>query len=495
MEGGVGSVSGCLEQCGVAAEALAESGGDLTLQFRAVKKAYHKRVLQVHPDKGGDEARFREVRAAFETLKELFESGAVDSFAAAAADGPASVATESMFRKYSDSTFTGGYTPSWDFYEEAAQEGVPFYHVELARSNRSQCVCGKTVRKCPPGSKIDKGLPRVGSLDAESGTYGRWVHLYCWRVPERIWRGVPNPDTCKDRAVFAAAIRSMNEVLLTGFLELGPEHAEALVTHVMDPSNWANGKKRSKAQIAIAEPAQKRKASKGAVVKTEVEVEVKTEPGKVPEPKAAPKRKHGAGQGTVAKGGKKKKLEPTTPAAAPASKKPSKAKTKKEEAMKEEAGALIIREAPKAAGNKFVRPCPGTGLAVPDSLANETVVMTGLFPELGGGSGLSLGKDKTRSMIESFGGRVTGSVSGKTTLLLVGKQPGASKVSAAESRGIRMIGLKDLADGLRVGRLPPPEDSRVVITEFSAGYHGNGWGGRRLENLSKRLDSHKIMQK
>ena len=197
----------------------------------------------------------REVRAAFETLKELFESGAVASFAEAAADGPASAATESMFQKYSDSTFTGGYTPSWAFYKEAAEEGVPLYHVELARSNRSQCVCSKTMRKCPPGSKIDKGLPRVGSLDAESGTYGRWVHLYCWRVPERVWRGVPNPDTCQDRAVFAAAIRSMNEVLLTGFLELDPEHAEALVTHIMDPSNWANGKKRQKAQIAAAEPA------------------------------------------------------------------------------------------------------------------------------------------------------------------------------------------------------------------------------------------------
>ena len=32
-------------------------------------------------------------------------------------------------------------------------------------------------------------------------------------------------------------------------------------------------------------------------------------------------------------------------------------------------------------------------------------------------------------MIESFGGRVTGSVSGKTDYLVVGKAPGASKVN------------------------------------------------------------------
>ena len=502
VEGGAGSVSGCLEACGVAAEALAESAGDLALQFRAVKKAYHKRVLEVHPDKGGDPARFREVRAAFETLKELFESGAVATFAEAAADGPASAATERMFRKYSDRSFSGGYTASWEFYEAAAQEQVPFYHVELARSNRSKCNCGKRFGKCPPGSKIDKGIPRVGSLDAEAGTYGRWVKLDCWRVPERIWRGLPNPDECHDPKIFAAAIRSMNEVLLTGFVELSPMDAEALVTHVMDPENWANGQKRLLAKIAEAKPAEKGKASKGgATKKTKVKSEVKaepgqapaskSEPGKAPAAKPAPKRKRGA-EGVATKDGKKKKPAPAVPAAQPTSKKPTSTKTKKEGAKKEAAGALVVREAQKAAGNKFVRPTPGTGLAVADSLANETVVMTGVFPELGGGAGLSLGKAKARSMIESFGGRVTGSVSGKTTLLLVGKQPGASKVSTAERRGVRMIGLKDLADGLNMGRLPPPEESRVVITEFSAGYMGNGWGGRRLENLEKRLNTPKL---
>ena len=38
---------------------------------------------------------------------------------------------------------------------------------------------------------------------------------------------------------------------------------------------------------------------------------------------------------------------------------------------------------------------------------------TGTFPELGGGAGLELGKARCRDMIEAFGGRVTGSVSGK----------------------------------------------------------------------------------
>jgi hypothetical protein len=30
-------------------------------------------------------------------------------------------------------------------------------------------------------------------------------------------------------------------------------------------------------------------------------------------------------------------------------------------------------------------------------------VLTGIFPEIGGGSGLSLGKDRLKAIIESFG--------------------------------------------------------------------------------------------
>ena len=45
--------------------------------------------------------------------------------------------------------------------------------------------------------------------------------------------------------------------------------------------------------------------------------------------------------------------------------------------------------------------------------------MTGIFPELGGGGGLDLGKDRCKAMVEAFGGRVTGSVSGKTSYLIV----------------------------------------------------------------------------
>ena len=37
-------------------------------------------------------------------------------------------------------------------------------------------------------------------------------------------------------------------------------------------------------------------------------------------------------------------------------------------------------------------------------------------------------------MVEAFGGKVTGAVSGRTHILVVGKQPGLGKVSQAEGQ-------------------------------------------------------------
>jgi hypothetical protein len=51
--------------------------------------------------------------------------------------------------------------------------------------------------------------------------------------------------------------------------------------------------------------------------------------------------------------------------------------------------------------------------AMTGALRDKAVVLTGIFPEVGGGCGLNLGKDKVKSIVESFGGKVTGSISGK----------------------------------------------------------------------------------
>lgn len=91
--------------------------------------------------------------------------------------------------------------------------------------------------------------------------------------------------------------------------------------------------------------------------------------------------------------------------------------------------------------SKFQMPKPGQNGAIAGVFDGQTMVLTGLFPEVGGGTGLNLGKEKMKSLIENFGGRVTGSVSGKTDFLVVGKDPGASKVSKASAKSIPLVDL------------------------------------------------------
>ena len=83
-----------------------------------------------------------------------------------------------------------------------------------------------------------------------------------------------------------------------------------------------------------------------------------------------------------------------------------------------------------------------------------------------------------RQQIESFGGKVTGSVSGRTDVLVVGKSPGFSKVSKARKnrkRETKLLDLKDLKEMLEGGtQIEDAPAKKMVIKEFSAGYMGNG---------------------
>jgi DNA ligase (NAD+) len=63
-------------------------------------------------------------------------------------------------------------------------------------------------------------------------------------------------------------------------------------------------------------------------------------------------------------------------------------------------------------------------------LAGLTFVITGTLP--------TLGRREAKGLIEAHGGKVTGSVSGKTSYLLVGESPG-SKLRKAESLGVPII--------------------------------------------------------
>jgi DNA ligase (NAD+) len=84
-------------------------------------------------------------------------------------------------------------------------------------------------------------------------------------------------------------------------------------------------------------------------------------------------------------------------------------------------------------------PLPGTE----GPLVGKTFVITGTLP--------SLSREKATEVIEAAGGKVTGSVSKKTTFLVAGAEPG-SKLAKAEQAGVEVIDEARLLELLGGGR-------------------------------------------
>ena len=377
-------------------------------EFSVVKKAYFKQALIHHPDKGGDADKFRIVQASFEAIRAAFESKRITSFSDLLSSSLPSLSS-SLSNQYEYSGFERNFTPSYDFYSEMAKEPTPIYKVELAKSSRSQCSSEKnaSAKKCTPkgseGAFIEKGSIRFGSLDKLSGTYTRWRHIACWRVPTAVWIGLPQRNSSNfTEAEVEKALCGMNEVVFTGFSDLPKEDKAIVISYIMDTNNWSRGTHRKPTDIQ-SEPVGSPFTSPSAIVIASSNVTIVTS----------------------------KRL--------------------------------------------FAAPVPGRNGATALSLVGKTVVLTGVFPEVGGGAGLNLGKDRLKLIVNSFGGRVTSKVSGNTDILIVGKEPGAKKVMDARSNGrVKMISVQDLKLALESGQhFDNYVPSALLIENFSGGYMGN----------------------
>ena len=217
---GGGTIAALLATLDVPADALA-AANTLEEEFNVIKRAFHVAAKTHHPDKGGDEAAFRDVRAAFDVLKQKFTDASGGSFSYKTARG--SKASTAKEWKDASATADDTHRPSYDFYAAAAEADMPLYRAELAkrcdetrrrtrvriifrtavdvvaspsprltpgpsffppprpslprrasrRSNRSKCNAddGKNRHNCKfeDPFKIPKGHVRIGVLDAQSG--------------------------------------------------------------------------------------------------------------------------------------------------------------------------------------------------------------------------------------------------------------------------------------------------------------------------------------
>ena len=424
------TVKECLECIDVTLEHFSECQS-LQEEFATIKKLYFKKILKAHPDKGGDPAVFREVQTCFEVLRELFDANRITSFATDCDNSTAEEFGE-MWKN-----FDGMPTPSWDFFYAAAETPVPMYRVELAKSGRSKCRAKGSAKKCDADSVIAKAEIRVGSLNEDTGTYWNWKHLQCWRVPNRVWLGVPDPEKCHNKSFFETALIGMNEVLLCGFSDLSNDEKSMFIKHVMDKSNWAAKRKPSK--TSVAKNASNRKRYHKST---------------------------GDGGSSSSAGSRN-------------------SNSSSEAVAEQQTSGVLVKQGYHAPRQYFVAPVPGKNGAVANSLQGKTFVLTGTFPELGGGAGLSLGKAKLKHLITSFGGAVRSAVSGKTDVLVVGKNPGFSKVSKArEKRKTKLLSVKDLKGILEGGSLEDAGAKPMVIANFSNGFNNSSARTASAEQLA-----------
>ena len=225
------TIARCLESCAVDASTAFASCGDLAEEFKVIRRAYHRKVLATHPDKGGDAQEFRDVQSAFEVLREFYDRGRVITFRS---EENNQTSTSDVFQNVADyfaAKEARGDTQSYDYYAEAAEEDVPTYRVEPAKSDRSTCTA-KHKAACGE-QKIPKGALRVGQINLEAGSYTRWVRLSCWRIPAKIWEGLPDPAL--GRECVEDALRRMNRVLLCGMEELSEADLTEFVAYCMGP--------------------------------------------------------------------------------------------------------------------------------------------------------------------------------------------------------------------------------------------------------------------
>ena len=404
--------------------------------------------MRVHPDKGGSASEFRGVQSAWEVIRDLYDKGKVHATGFSYYFSGIGAAQEADQRSPDDET---GPTPSASWFEEAAAENVPPYKVEAARSDRSKCITKATSIGCRHGQDpmISKGEVRFASLDLESGSYGRWHHLTCWRVPASIWLGLPDPDVCQDSSKFLAAIIAMQHLAFIGFAELTKGDQDKVVEYFMSKENYALLTKNSKAYTE--------KSNVG---------------GKSSSSSAAAAGAGGGGGKSSAAAGQDLNNDDVEEIVM------SSSHLSSSNAAKSTALVSSSSSAPR-----FVMPRPGLNGAEAGALSGKKFVLTGVFPEVGGGAGLNLGKDRVRDMIESFGGQVTGSVSGATNYLVVGKEPGASKVSAARAKNIPMPDLLALKTTLETPGAALEDAPQAAIKSFSKGYRGNGIGA--LKDVQK----------
>jgi NAD-dependent DNA ligase len=102
--------------------------------------------------------------------------------------------------------------------------------------------------------------------------------------------------------------------------------------------------------------------------------------------------------------------------------------------------------------------------AVEGSLSGRRFVLSGMWPDLEEEAGLRSGKERVKSRIEWFGGKVTSAILGLTDTLIIGEKPGDKKPTQVHEKEVKVIDINTL-NHLIMGELSLDE----VQTKYASG--------------------------
>uniref|UniRef100_A0A8C4QTW2 Replication factor C subunit 1 n=1 Tax=Eptatretus burgeri TaxID=7764 RepID=A0A8C4QTW2_EPTBU len=115
--------------------------------------------------------------------------------------------------------------------------------------------------------------------------------------------------------------------------------------------------------------------------------------------------------------------------------------------------SFLNREGPRALGSKEI---PKGG---ENCLEGLTFVLTGVLE--------SMERDEAKSLVERYGGKVTGNVSKRTDFVVVGRDAGQSKLQKAESCGTRMLDEDELLELIRTRPAQHSKYEKVAQLELA----------------------------
>ena len=224
------SLAECLQVCGLDPDAEPFAGcANLEDEFKRIKQGFFRTAKTAHPDKGGSAEAFRELRAAFQALKDLAAGGRIATFQPAAGrkkapkkapkkrkgrkkakaepeeeEEPEAPPFETSFNVHFDG-FEDLPIPSWDAYEEAEGEEVP----TVRRGPRpGPLPFPRPPRPAPfpplapsggpdrprsrrPRPAVPHGVRGDRALDVRHAPAGREEQAQAVRVPDVRFRGQP----------------------------------------------------------------------------------------------------------------------------------------------------------------------------------------------------------------------------------------------------------------------------------------------------------------